>query len=475
MSTTEKSPGPSLGVIKRTKILATLGPSSSNYETILTMVKRGVNGFRLNFSHGTYEERIEQIGWIRKAAAEAGENVAIIQDLQGPRIRLGDFNGVIPVREGQELQLSHTPESSNVLPVQYDLSQKLKRGDRVLLYDGKVKSRVTSVRAGVVHIRVENDGILTGRKGINLPDTDFGGEVITKKDRADIAFGSEQDIDFIALSFVHSTKDIEHLRQLLKNLGSKAKIIAKVETKAAADAIEAIVRESDGVMVARGDLAVETSLESVPVLQRTIVDLCQQYQKISIVATQMLASMTDQPEPTRAEVSDVATAVVMGADVVMLSDETASGRYPLEAVDVINRVILHTQDHSSQQIPGTRPYEYNVTEAIAATVIDVATKVQARAIVAETKTGATAVAISSWRPTLPLLVVTSELRVAQQLALLYGARTFVRPIDKSAATKLTDWLRSRHAFAKGDKVVTASGKYPGLSGGTDTIKVRVLE
>jgi len=476
MHTSQKIGGSVLDLAKRTKILATVGPATNSYESIYEMIKAGVNGFRLNFSHGTYEERKEQIDWIRKASKELDEHVAIVQDLQGPKIRLGDFDGVLNVKSGQELMLGYKVEpSDNLLPVQYDLSKKVKRGDRIFIYDGKVKSVVTSVRDGVVHIRIENDGILMKRKGLNLPDTDFGGDIITKKDREDIVFGAEHDIDFVALSFVQNADDIKHLRKLLLNLSSNARIITKVETKSAVDNIEEIVKASDAVMVARGDLAIETMPESVPVIQRKIIGLCLRYEKLSIVATQMLASMMEQPEPTRAEVSDVATAVIVGADAVMLSDETADGRYPIEAIKIMERIILYTQENSTVKAQFENDHDYSVPEAISAVIIDLANKVNARAIVSETQTGATAISISSWRSRLPLIIVTPEKRIAQQLSLLYGAHSYVRPVDKLAATKLTDFLRSKDIFKTGDTVVTASGKYPGLVGGTDTIKVRTLE
>lgn len=477
MKQADKTANTSLSVIKRTKILATIGPATNSLESITAMIQAGVNGFRLNFSHGSYEERSQQIDWIRKASKKLNIPVAIVQDLQGPKIRLGDFDGVISVKAGQEVQLGYkTDEQSDVIiPVQYDLSKKVKRGDRVYIYDGKIKSTVTSVRTGIISIRIENDGILMQRKGINLPDTDFGGDIITKKDRQDIIFGAEHDIDFVALSFVQTADDIRQLKKLLKNLSSDVRVITKVETKSAVDNIEEIVRESDAVMVARGDLAIETMPESVPVIQRKIVGLCLQYEKISIVATQMLASMMEQPEPTRAEVSDVATAVIVGADAVMLSDETANGRYPIEAIEIMNRIILYTQENSTVRAQFTNAHGYSIPEAISAVIIDLAGKVGSVAIVAETMTGATAISISSWRPNLPLIVVTPQVRIAQQLALLYGAETFVRPTDKYAATKLTDWLRSQHIFKSGDTIVTASGMYAGRVGGTDTIKVRTLE
>ncbi len=478
MSYDGKSPISSLGVVNRTKILATIGPATNSYEAIERLIKAGVDGFRLNFSHGSYDERLEQIKWIRKASREKHVHVSIVQDLQGPKIRLGDFEGVVHVKKGQELQLEYgiAYQPHGPLPIQYDLSAKVKRGDRVFLYDGKVRTVVTSIRAKRLSLRVENDGILTARKGINLPDTNLAGDIITKKDRADIVFGADQDIDWVALSFVQTADDITLLKKMLANLGSSAKIITKVETKAAIDNIEEIVKASDGVMIARGDLAVETLPESVPVLQRKIIGLCKQHEKVSIVATQMMLSMMEQPEPTRAEVSDVATAVIVGADAVMLSDETANGRYPTEAVNMMERIILYTQENSNVKAHFTDAHaELSITEAIAAVIIDLALKVDAAAVVAETESGKTANAIASWRPHLPLIVVTPHARTAQQMALVYGVITFTRPTDKLAATKLTDWLLEQKIFKRGDKVVTASGKYAGVVGGTDTIKVRVLE
>lgn len=479
MNVTTSAPKTALNQFKHTKILATVGPATDSYETILDMVKSGVNGFRLNFSHGDYDERTQQIKWIRKASQEHGKPVAILQDLQGPKIRLGDFDGMVSVRAGQELVLVYGQpyQEGGPLPVQYDLSQKVKRGETILLYDGKIRGVITSVRPAnhEISIKIANEGVLVQRKGINLPETDLAGDIITKKDRQDIVYGAEADIDYVALSFVQTAEDIKELKRLLKNLGSEAKVITKIETKAALDNLEDIVKESDGVMVARGDLATETLPESVPVWQREIIRLCLQHSKISIVATQMLASMMEQPEPTRAEVSDVATAVIVGADAVMLSDETAVGRYPIEAINIMRRIIMYTQSNATVSARFTVEHEYTLNEAIAASIIELAKQVKAVAIVAETKTGATARAIAGWRPKVPIIAVTSETRVAQQLALLYGAKSYIRPDDKLAATKLTDWLREKSIFKKEDTVVMASGRYPGTPGSTDTIKVRVLE
>ncbi len=477
MSTTNKAPNVPLIDFKRTKILATIGPAVNNFEAIKGLIEAGANGLRLNFSHGTYDERKQQIKWIRKAAAAYGKPVAILQDLQGPKIRLGDFEGVIPVEKNQSLRFAHKADyvRSGIIPIQYDLSKKVKRGQRILLYDGKVRTTVTSVKDKIIHVRVDNDGVLLQRKGMNLPDTDFGGDIITAKDKKDIAFGSTQDIDYVALSFVHNANDIVELKRQLKNLGSDVKVISKIETVAALENIESIIEESDVVMIARGDLAVETAPEVVPLEQRRIVGLCRNKAKPVIIATQMLATMMESSEPTRAEVSDVATAAIIGTDCVMLSDETANGRYPIEAVKIMKKIVTYTEKNSPVDavFRGQEAIKSKQT-AITSAVITLAAEVKASAIVAETKSGATAIQLSSRRPPHPIIAVTSQERVANQLALVYGVKSYVRPDSRTAARKLTNWLEKDKVLKKGDTVVTASGQYPGVVGTTDTIKVRVL-
>ncbi len=477
MNVTKKVPEIPLGKFKRTKIIATVGPATNSFKAIQDLIKAGANGIRLNFSHGTHEERIQQIKWIRKASKDYGKPVAIIQDLQGPKMRLGDFDGVINVREGQSLQLKYDADydRSGCIPTQYDLSKKVKRGENLLLYDGKIKTVVTAVTDGVVHVRAENDGILIKRKGINLPDTDFAGDIITKKDKEDIVFGSTQDIDYVALSFVQTGMDIAHLQNDLKNLGSKAKIIAKVETRAAIENLDEIFEVADVVMIARGDLASETSPESVPLLQRKMIGLGLHHKKPTIVATQMLASMTEAADPTRAEVSDIATAVIVGADCVMLSDETAQGKYPTEAVEVMKRVILYTQNNSPVTAQFTDHPEHTKQSAICNAIVQLAQLIRAKAIVAETKSGETALQIAGRRPKVPIIAVTPDKIVAHQLAIVFGTKSYIRPTGRLAAQKLTNWLSSHKVLAKGDVVVTASGQHPGVVGATDTIKVRVIE
>lgn len=477
MRTTDTVPNVPLKKFKRTKIIATLGPATNSYDKILQLIEAGANGIRLNFSHGTHEERDQQIAWIRKASIAYGKPVAIIQDLQGPKIRLGDFDGFVNVTKGQTISFQYQSDYAKTghLPTQYDLSKKVKRGERIYIFDGRVKTVVSSVRDGIIYAHVANDGILIKRKGMNLPDTDFAGDIITAKDRADLIYGSTKDIDYVAMSFVQTADDIFAMEKLLKNMNFKAKIIAKIETKLAVDNLEEIVLAADSLMIARGDLAVETLPESVPTVQRKIVGLGLKYAKPTIVATQMLVSMTDQPEPTRAEVSDVATAVFIGADCVMLSDETANGSYPIETVETMKRIIRYTEENTPIKVSYSEKRDQSRQLAISTAIISLAENIEAKAIVAETKSGATALYISALRSLIPLIAVTSDARTAQQLAIVYGVKSYVRPVDVLAASKLTDWLQKSKVLHKGDIVVTASGNHPGVVGTTDTIKVRVVE
>jgi pyruvate kinase len=469
-------------LFKRTKILATLGPPTNNYEAIEALAAAGVNGFRLNFSHGNYEERDQQIEWIRAASSKLGKPVAILQDLQGPKIRLGNLNENTAVKKGDEIILDHAAEhNGNVFPVQYNLAEKVKVGEPIYIFDGKIRTTVVEITSDTaIKLRVENDGMLMSRKGINLPDTDFGGDILTPKDIADVEYGATKDIDYVALSFIQSPDDINNLRQMMISLGSTAQIIAKIETKAAIkdDVLEEIVKVSDGIMVARGDLAVEAGAEVVPIVQRRIIALCRKYGKLSIVATQMMASMVDNPEPTRAEVSDVANAVIQGSDTVMLSDETANGSYPLETVAAMKRVILYTQEHATvRTLKDVITMKNSQQDAISTAAVSLAEQLKVAAIVCETKSGATAANIATHRPNMPIISVTSEVRAAQQLALSYANKSFVRPDGERAGLDLVKELKANGFFGDVERVTVAivSGKQPGLIGATDTIRVRVLE
>ena len=472
-------------IIKRTKILATLGPATNSPEKIKALIEAGANGFRLNFSHGSYEERLDQIKWIRDASRQIGRPVAILQDLQGPKIRLGALKGNhFDVKAGSEIVLDHAiqeHDGSANLPIQYNLADKVKVGEPVYLFDGKIRGHmVERVSDTAIKVRIDNDGFLMSRKGLNLPDTDFGGDIITPKDMADIEFGADKDIDFVALSFIQSADDVNNLRQILVSQGSTAQIIAKIETKAAIEpeTLKEIVKAADGVMAARGDMAVETSAEIVPIVEREIIRLCRKYGKLSIVATQMMASMVDSPEPTRAEVSDVATAAILGTDVVMLSDETANGNYPVETVKMMANTVRYTQ---SRWPMNDMPIEYGEKNrrrnAIANAAVVVANQVDADVIIAETKSGATAARIAACRPELPIAAVTPNKRVAQQLALSYATRSYVREEGEHVGTKLAKELLDWGTFGRDDKLtaVVVSGRQSGVAGGTDTLRVRVVE
>ena len=283
----------------------------------------GVNGCRLNCSHGSNEERDQQIKWIRMAAEKKGRSVAILQDLQGPKIRLGEVkDNHLDLKKGDELVLEAKEgfehDGGMTVPVQYNLAEKVKVGEPLSMFDGKIKSVITEIVSDTaIRVEIQNDGFIMSKKGLNLPDTDFGGDILTPKDIADIEYGANCDYDYVSLSFVQSAADIERLKQMLLSLGSTAKVIAKIETKKAIQSdehLEEIVKASDGIMVARGDMAVEAGAEVVPIVQRKLIAMCRAHAKLCIVATQMLSSMVDSPEPTRAEVSDVATAVVQGAE-----------------------------------------------------------------------------------------------------------------------------------------------------------------
>jgi pyruvate kinase len=463
---------------KRTKIIATYGPSINSYDKLHDLIAGGVNGVRLNFSHGNHEDHGKAIKLVRKVSKNYGKPVAIIQDLQGPKMRLGEFDGIYNVEKNQSIRLRYNAdfERENILPTQYDLSKKVKRGERLYFFDGKVKTVITSVKDGIIHLKAENNGYLISKKGINLPDTDFAGDILTTKDKQDLVFGTSQGVDYVALSFVQSAEDVNKLKKQLINLGSHAKVIAKIETRSAVENIESIVESADAVMVARGDLAIETSVEEVPILQRTIIKLGLKYAKPTIVATQMLASMVDSTDPTRAEAGDVATAVLMGADAVMLSEETASGKHPLEAVKVMKKIIKFSENNLHKKTYVKLNDESHTKQtAINKTIINLSYNVGAIAIIPETKSGATAYKIASYRPDLPIIAVTSSIVVAQQLSIVSGVKSFVRKDEHYQASHLTDWLRTNKVLKKGDVVVIASGNRPGVVGATDTIKVRVLE
>lgn len=472
-------------LFKRTKILATIGPATNSAEKVEEVIMAGVNGCRLNCSHGSNEEREQQIKWIRAAAKKKGRSVAILQDLQGPKIRLGMLkDNHLDLKKGDELVLEAATDFEHdggmTLPVQYNLAEKVKIGEPLSMFDGKVKATIVGIESDTaIRIEILNDGFIMSRKGLNLPDTDFGGDILTEKDMADIEYGATQDYDYVSLSFVQSASDILKLKQILLSLGSTAKVIAKIETKKAISSdehLEEIVKAADGIMVARGDMAVEAGTEVVPMVQRKLIAMCRAHAKLCIVATQMLSSMVDSPEPTRAEVSDVATAVVQGADVVMLSDETANGNYPVETVKEMKKVILYTQNHSRVAPISRSPEgESAVYDAISGAAVRLAETIDADVIICQTASGATAFATAAQRPNLPIVSVTANQRVANQLALLYANSAFVRTYSEEFGYELAKELKQSEYLKtkEGEKdllTVIVSGDKNKF--GTDTIMVR---
>lgn len=474
-------------LFKRTKILATIGPSTNSAEKIEEVIMAGANGCRLNCSHGSNEERDQQIKWIREAATKKGRSVAILQDLQGPKIRLGFLkDNHLDLKTDDELILESAEgfehNGGMTVPVQYNLAKKVKVGEPLSMFDGKVKSEVIEIVSDTaIKVKVKNDGFIMSKKGLNLPDTDFGGDILTPKDISDIEYGANCDYDYVSLSFVQSASDIMNLKQRLLSLGSTAKVIAKIETKKAISSdehLEEIVKASDGIMVARGDMAVEAGAEVVPMVQRKLIAMCRAHSKLCIVATQMLSSMVDSPEPTRAEVSDVATAVVQGADVVMLSDETANGKYPLETVKAMKKVILYTQNHSKVAPISKSPVgeKSEIYDAISNTAARLAEKINADVIVAQTASGVTATTMAAMRPNVPIISVTPNPRVANQLALTYANAAFVRPYSEDFGYDLAKELKGNYLQTEEGKnnllAVIVSGDKNKF--GTDTIKVRTI-
>ncbi len=473
-------------VFKRTKILATIGPAVSSEERIKELFEAGMDDCRLNFSHGDGETRDQQIAWIRKAAAERGKAVTIIEDLQGPKIRVGIIkDNHYEVHEGDELILDYAVKEhagDNILPVQYNLAQKVRVDEPIYIFDGKIRTHVVEIVSDTaIKLKVENDGVVMSNKGLNLPETDFGGDILTPKDLADIDWGVTRDFDYVALSFIQCADDIRKLRAILQEKGSTARIIAKIETKKAVESdetLEEIVKATDAVMVARGDMAVEAGAEIVPVVQRKLVTLCRKHSKVCIVATQTMGSMVDNPEPSRAEVSDVANAVLQGADAVMLSDETAMGKYPIETVKAMRKVILYTQNNSTMRSIDQDPQSENRKyDAIAAAAARLAEKIEADLIVCQTASGATARTIAAQRPNLPIISVTPDQRVANQLGLVYGNSAFVRPWSEDCGLELGKELKASGylQLEEGQKDLVAviiSGNKDEF--GTDTIKVRKI-
>ena len=464
---------------KRTKIVATIGPASREPQVLESLLEAGVNAFRLNLSHGSHEEHARIVHHARALTKKHGKPVAVIADLQGPKIRVGSLpaDGVPFVRDQTiRFEIGADYEASGIIPLQYDVSVHVKKGERIFLRDGMIQVEILSVHKSLITSKVLAPGILTSNQGMNLPDTDLGGDILTRKDIADIRFAVENDADYIALSFVQTADDIIRLKDRLAELKSDMKVIAKIETAAAIKNLDAIVQATDVIMVARGDLAVETAPETVPAVQRRLIELCKQFHKTVIVATQMLESMTQAPQPTRAEVSDVATAVLEGADAVMLSGETAMGLFPVDTVRMMKRIILYTEREELPKLPDRRYDTLNssATNAIAQAAVVLAAQLPAKLIFAETSSGNTARNIASLRPKVPIVIVTHEPRVFQQMAMVWGGKSFLAGSMHDATDQVVAKLRTAGNIVPGDAIIVASGNQPGVAGGTDRVRIQLV-
>lgn len=463
---------------KRTKIIATLGPATDSYQIIKELVAAGANCLRLNMSHGDHAEHARRIEWGRRVQRELKKPIAILVDLQGPKIRCGDLPGEsVELVVGKTVRLAAQANFTRdgIIPVQFNIAGKVKPGETIFLADGRFSLKITSVKGKVISAKVISGGTLTSRKGINLPDTNFGGDIFTPKDEADLKFGVEHNADYIGLSFVQTAKDVKDLKQRIAGLGSHAKVIAKMETKLAVKNMEAIIQVTDAVMVARGDLSQEVLPEQVPVIQQQIVAMARKYQKPSIVATQMMLSMVHAPRPTCAEVSDVATAVMQAADAVMLSDETTIGDHPVAAVAMMRRIILQSQLTGPPVTPYSGSEDHTQPNAISKAAITLAAQTDAKAIIAETTSGQTARNISSFRPFTPVIMVTHNQVVYQQMAIIWGGSAYFAKSPDTATRTVINSLKKSGAVSPGDVVVIASGHQPGITGGSDTVRVQVVK
>jgi pyruvate kinase len=465
--------------ICRTKIVCTLGPASATREVLTGLMQTGMNVARINFSHGTHEQHAATIKLLRDIAAELKRPVAILGDLQGPRIRIGDLKAPIQLDPGRDVLLgpedSATPEVE--IPVTYDrLAEDLHVGDRILIDDGLLELIVTDVKKPHVRARVVHGGPVRSHKGMNFPGVLVSAPSLTEKDRADVAFAVKQELDYLALSFVRRAVDVEELRKLLpKGL----LIIAKIEKDSALENIESILRASDGVMVARGDLGVELPFEAVPLAQKRIIALANQIGRPVITATQMLESMVNNPRPTRAEASDVANAILDGTDAVMLSAETAAGKFPQLAVGAMQRIISEIEKHPIAKRDERTPRgEVMSTEfAIAAASSAAVRMLAAPVLIVFTKSGFSARIVACQRPNVPILVLTDVPRTYRQLALIWGVVpelvTHADSYDEMVRMAL-EAVQRRKLANKGDKVIVTAGVPFDVPGSTNTLKVETV-
>ncbi|MCS0498224.1 pyruvate kinase [Protaetiibacter mangrovi] len=467
--------------MRRAKIVATLGPAVSSYENLRAIIEAGVNVARMNLSHGSYDVHEEIYANVRRAAADAGQPVAVLVDLQGPKIRLGKFaDGPHELAVGDIFTITTEDVAGTkelVGTTFKGLPQDVKPGDFLLIDDGKVKVQVLDTDGVQVRTEVIVAGPVSNNKGINLPGVAVNVPALSEKDEADLRWGLKLGADYIALSFVRDARDITRVHEIMAEEGRKIPVIAKIEKPQAVDALEEIIDAFDGIMVARGDLAVELPLEAVPVVQKRAVELCRRMAKPVIVATQMLESMTHSPVPTRAEASDVANAVLDGADAVMLSGETSVGEYPVVTVQTMARIIASTEEHGLERIAplGTKPRTQGGAITLAAA--EVAAFVEAKYLCIFTESGDSARRMSRLREYIPMLAFTPEDAIRRRMNLTWGIESF--KVDRVKHTdamykQVDEILLENELAAIGDRVVVISGSPPGIPGSTNDLRVHVV-
>jgi len=468
--------------MRRTKIVATIGPATESKEVLRQLIEAGATTFRLNFSHGDHEDHAERITTIRQVAQDMGVHIGILQDLQGPKIRLGRFEaGPISLATGDAFTLTSRQVICNqsIATVTYDkLAEEVHNGCRILLDDGRVEMVVERVDPSdhSLHCRVTVGGVLSNNKGVNFPDVQLSIRALTPKDRRDLAFGLQQGVDWVALSFVRNPSDMQEIRDLIQSHGCSTPVVAKIEKFEAIDSIDAILPLCDGVMVARGDLGVEMPAEEVPLLQKELIRKANSLGIPIITATQMLDSMASCPRPTRAEVSDVANAILDGTDAVMLSNETAVGDYPVEAVATMARIARRIERDYPQRILDGQ-MATTIPNAISQAVSSIARQLNAAAILPLTKSGSTARNVSKFRPSTPILAITSEETVARQLQLVWGVNPLLiaeQPSTASTFTLAMGVAQQNGLLREGDLVVETAGTLEGVSGSTDLVKVGIV-
>ena len=473
---------PNVDLKRRTKIVATIGPATQSESVITELIKAGVTTFRLNFSHGDHEDHSERIKTIRKVSSELNLHIGILQDLQGPKIRLGRFkDGPVRVKKGDLFSLtSKKVECDNkIANVTYEkLTDEVSIGKRILLDDGRVEMIVERIdnKENILICKVTVGGVLSNNKGVNFPDVQLSVKALTEKDKNDLEFGLKSGVDWIALSFVRNPSDINEIKDLINEHGYSTPVIAKIEKFEAIDQIDSVLPLCDGVMVARGDLGVEMPPEEVPLLQKELIKKANTLGIPIITATQMLDSMASSPRPTRAEVSDVANAILDGTDAVMLSNETAVGDYPIEAVKTMATIARRIErDYPQKAIESHLPS--TIPNAISAAVSSISRQLDAAAIIPLTKSGATAHNVSKFRPPTPILATTSEKSVARRLQLAWGVTPILIESQERAAKIFSIAMQiaqEMDILKQGDLVVQTAGTLTGISGSTDLIKVGLV-